>query len=100
LGPIQSCFDTGQQIIGRTGKQVIVIIVPRNKLRIAMLAGDCLAEEACMNLEPPTAGWTGLGELKRHTESPFCSSEKSDEGQIIAFKHGYGKLIFRYPRCR
>jgi len=86
LSPIQSRFHTGQQVIRWVGNEVFVVVVSRNKLRIAMLAGDFLAQQACMHLEPPTAGWTGLGEVKRHTESPFCSSEKSDEGQIIAFK--------------
>jgi hypothetical protein len=86
LGPIQSRFDASQQVIRRIGNQVIVVVVPGNKLRVAVLAGNFLAKKACMHLEPPTAGWTRLGEVKRHTESPFCSSEKSDEGQIIAFK--------------
>ncbi|HBJ33693.1 MAG TPA: hypothetical protein DDZ51_02800 [Planctomycetaceae bacterium] len=86
LAPIQSCFNTSQQVVRRIGKQVIVVIVSRNKLRVAMLTSYILAQEACMHLEPPTAGWAGLGEVKRHTESPFCSSEKSDEGWMIAFK--------------
>jgi len=42
MSPIQSRFDPGQQVIRWIGNQVIFVVEPCNKLRIAMLAGDFL----------------------------------------------------------